>query len=245
MSSNNLHIGTSGWSYSHWSGIFYPDDLKSARYLEFYITRFDCVELNSSFYHLPLKSTVSGWMCRTPDSFMFCPKISRLITHQLQLANASEPLSRFFDVLAGMKSKLGPVLIQIHPGLNYDRALISNFFSLLKEKYNDYRFAVEIRNKSWINDEFFNLLSGYRIAFVIADSGRRYPYYEAVTAGFVYLRFHGREQLYATDYSENDLVQYAEKISGWLNEGKEVWAFFNNDFHGYAVKNALQLIGML
>ncbi|MDP4223781.1 MAG: DUF72 domain-containing protein [Bacteroidota bacterium] len=245
MISKNLHIGTSGWSYMHWSGVFYPEDLKPDKYLEYYITKFDCVELNSSFYHLPLKSTVSGWMNRTSDTFRFCPKMSRFITHQLQLSNAEEPLIRFIDVFAAMKARLGPALIQIHPGLLYDRALITAFFNLLQEKYSEYRFAIEIRNKSWINDDFLQLLSIYRVAFVIADSGRRYPYHEAVTTGFIYLRFHGREQLYATDYSENDLRQYAEKISGWLYDGKEVWAFFNNDFHGYAVKNALRLMEML
>jgi uncharacterized protein YecE (DUF72 family) len=245
MISNNLHIGTSGWSYTHWTGVFYPNDIKPDKYLEYYITKFDCVELNSSFYHLPLKSTVSGWMNRTSDTFMFCPKLSRFITHQLQLVSAEEPMLRFFDVFATMKARLGPVLIQIHPGLHYDRALITGFFNLLQEKYSEHRFAIEIRNKSWINDDFLQLLSMYGVAFVIADSGRRYPYNEVVTTGFIYLRFHGREQLYATDYSERELEQYAEKIILWLNDGKEVWAFFNNDFHGYAVKNALRLMEML
>jgi uncharacterized protein YecE (DUF72 family) len=241
MRSNDIYIGTSGWSYKHWAGIFYPEDVKSERYLEYYLTKFPCVELNSSFYNLPVKTTVSGWMSRTPDSFRFCPKLSRFITHQLQLVNTGRPLYKFFDAFGGLNKKLGPVLIQLPPGLSYDEQLISGFFNLLKEKCSQHRFAVEVRNKSWINDNFLDLLSQHGMAFVISDSGNRYPYHEIITTGFVYLRFHGREQLYASDYSEYDLGSFAEKITGWMNEGKEVWAFFNNDYHGYAVKNAERL----
>jgi len=241
LKSSELHIGTSGWSYKHWSEIFYPKDIKPDKYLEFYITRFSCVELNSSFYNLPLKTTVAGWMNRTPETFKFCPKLSRFITHQLQLVNTEEALHKYFYVFEGMKDRIGPVLIQLPPGLSYDKSLISNFFDLINEKYSQYLFAVEVRNKSWITDNFFNLLAQYGITFVIADSGNRYPYYEAVTADCVYLRFHGREQLYASDYNEADLKLYAEKILNWLVEGKAVWVFFNNDYHGFAVKNAEKL----
>ncbi|MCX6260225.1 MAG: DUF72 domain-containing protein [Bacteroidia bacterium] len=241
IKSADLHIGTSGWSYKHWVEIFYPKDIKPEKYLEYYITRFDCVELNSSFYNLPRETTVTGWMNRTPDTFRFCPKLSRFITHQMQLVNIEIALHKFFDVFEGMKNRLGPVLIQLPPGLSYDKPLICNFLNLLKEHYNQYRFAVEVRNKSWTNDSFFGLLSQFGISFVIADSGNRYPYFEAVTTDFIYLRFHGREQLYASDYSENVLKSYAEKITVWLNEGKEVWVFFNNDYYGYAVNNADKL----
>lgn len=241
MKSQYLHIGTSGWSYKHWAEIFYPKDIKPDKYLEYYITRFDCVELNSSFYNLPRETTVTGWVNRTPDTFKFCPKLSRLITHQMHLINIEGALRRFFDVFDDMKNRLGPVLIQLPPGLAYDNTLICSFFDLLKEKKDQYRFAVEVRNKTWINDIFLELLAQNRIAFVIADSGNRYSYHEAVTADIVYLRFHGREQLYASDYDDSVLNDYAGKIVNWLTEGKAVWVFFNNDYHGYAVKNASRL----
>lgn len=241
----NLYIGTSGWSYKHWHGIFYPEDLKPGKYLEYYTTRFTCVELNSCFYHLPQKKTVDSWINRTPGSFIFCPKLSRYITHQMKLSNVDEALQKFFGLFEEMKEKLGPILVQLPPQLSYDESRISYFLELLKKQYNEYRFAIEIRNKTWINDNFFDLLAQYGVAFVIADSGDRYPYHETVTTNFVYLRLHGREQLYASDYSENDLQQYTGKISGWLSDGKEVWVFFNNDYHGYAVKNAEMLRAML
>lgn len=240
-----VNIGTSGWSYKHWSGVFYPEDLKPEKYLEFYTNHFSCVELNSCFYHLPLKNTVRGWLNRTPDNFMFCPKLSRYITHQQQLINIEEPLWKFFDVFEEMKHKLGPVLVQLPPGLHYNRNLIEGFIHLVKEQYMSYRFAFEVWNKSWINDEFFSLLNTNNMAFVIADSGNRYPYNETLTSDFVYLRFHGREHLYATDYSDEELGDFAYKIRGWMNEDKEVWAFFNNDYNGFAVKNAARLKEMI
>ena len=241
LNRQNLHIGTSGWSYKHWAEIFYPADIKPAGYLEYYASKFSCVELNSSFYHLPQISTVSGWTERTPPDFRFCAKLSRYITHQLRLIHCEEALLKYFSVMEGMRSKLGPVLVQLHPGLKFNRSLADDFMTLLTKHYHHYRFALEVRNRSWITDDAFELLSRHRIAFVIADSGKRYPYHEAVTTDFVYLRFHGHEQLYASDYADEELTQYTDKIASWLDNEKEVWVFFNNDYHGFAVKNAAKL----
>jgi len=239
-----LHIGTSGWSYKHWEGVFYPNEVKPPKYLEYYLTQFSCVELNSSFYHLPKKITTSGWMNRTPENFRFCPKMSRFITHQRRLLYTEEALQNFFGVFDVMAPRIGPVLVQLPPGLHSDLPRLTDFLNLLKEQYSDYRFAIEVRHDSWLRDEFFDLLRQYNMAFVIADSGKRYPSAEIVTADFVYLRFHGNIKLYATDYREEELHVYARKMKNWLDEGKEVWAFFNNDFEGYAVKNATELLNI-
>ncbi len=245
VKSPGLFIGTSGWSYKHWQGVFYPDDIKPDKYLEYYLTQFDCVELNSSFYHLPLKTTVNGWLRRTPDTFRFSTKLSRFITHRKYLVNIEEALKSYFDVMEGMKPRLGPVLVQLPPGLYYDKVRICRFLDLLNVRYGEYRFAIEVRHDSWIRDEFFDLLSQYGIAFVIADSGGQFPFSEAVTADYVYIRFHGRELLYASNYSEVELKFYADKIIEWIKQGKEVWAFFNNDYGGYAPKNAYELREMV
>ncbi len=236
-----LYIGTSGWSYKHWYGLFYPEDIKPVTFLEHYISYFNCVELNSSFYHLPKETTVTGWLKRTPGSFRFCPKLSKFITHQKRLADCKGALENYFNRLGLMHERLGPVLIQLPPGLSYDKAKTESFLMLLKAYYNNYRFAVEIRHKSWLTEGSLQLLTDYQIAFVIADSGKRFPYYEAVTTDFIYMRFHGHEQLYASDYNDESLFHYAEKIVHWLNRDKQVWVFFNNDYHGFAVKNALKL----
>ncbi len=240
-----LHIGTSGWSYAHWAGPFYPQETKPDKYLEFYQTRFDCTELNSCFYHLPREETVAGWMRRTPESFRFCLKLSRFITHQRRLKQIDEAMAKFFGLFDSMIPRLGPVLVQLPPGLSYDLPLLADFLQLTKESYPSYRFAIEARHPSWFRSEFSDLLSHYRTTFVIADSGYRFPEREIVTSHEVYLRFHGREQLYASDYPEPVLRDFADKIRDWMEEGKEVWVFFNNDFQGYAVKNALQLKNML
>ena len=238
---SGLFIGTSGWSYAHWKDVFYPEHIKPAGYLEFYLTRFNCVELNSCFYHIPRETTVEGWMQRTPDTFKFCLKLSRFITHQKRLADCNEALKRFFDVFERMRTRLGPVLIQIPPGLSLDIPLLSDFLNVLETRYKQFTFAVEVRHGSWITDQFFELLAQHGVAFVIADSNNRFPYYEAVTSDIVYLRLHGPERLYASEYDESALHRYAEKIIGWLRTDHEVWVFFNNDFNGYAVKNAMKL----
>ena len=245
MDFNKIHIGTSGWSYKHWNGVFYPPEVKPAQYLEHYLTQFDCVELNSSFYHLPKKLTASGWMDRTPENFRFCPKMSRFITHQRRLRYAEEAVRNFFDVFDIMAPRLGPVLVQLPPGLHDDLPRLTVFLHYLKEQFSAHRFAIEVRHDSWLHDAFFELLRQNNMAFVIADSGNRYPSDDRVTANFVYLRFHGNVKLYATDYREEELQAYAGKMRNWLKEGKEIWAFFNNDFEGFAVKNANELKRLL
>ncbi|BEH00267.1 DUF72 domain-containing protein [Bacteroides sedimenti] len=245
LNPGKLFIGTSGWSYKHWTGVFYPEEISPDKYLEYYLTKFDSVELNSSFYHLPFKSTVDGWVRRTPERFRFCIKLSRFITHQKHLLNIEEAMANYFAVFRRMKSRLGPVLVQLPPGLYYDKDLICYFLDLLNEKYSGYRFAIEVRHQSWVRDEFFDLLSRNSVAFVIADSGGQFPYADAMTTDYVYIRFHGRELIYASDYDEADLEYYAKKIRGWQSEGKDVWAFFNNDYSGYAPKNASKLLEII
>ena len=240
---SRLWVGTSGWSYRHWLGVFYPKDLKPAKFLEFYAKHFDCVELNASFYRLPDEKTVENWAKRTPPGFKFCLKLSRLITHQKRLQGAEEPLQTFFERFRPLyeAGKLGPVLVQLPPSLRFDPDITEGFFALLREHYGDYRFALEARHASWFAEEALDLLKEHEIAHVIADSGGRFPSCEAITADLVYLRFHGPGQLYVSDYPDEMLKEFADKIAKWLREGLEVWAFFNNDVGGYAVKNARRL----
>jgi uncharacterized protein YecE (DUF72 family) len=161
------------------------------------------------------------------------------------LFEVDEPLENFFRIFATMREKMGPVLIQLPPGLKYDEPRILYFLEVLKQKYSGFSFAFEIRDKSWIRDKFFALLTNYHMAFVIADSGNRYPYSETVTTDIVYLRLHGNEQLYATDYKKEELERIATKTKNWLNQSRQVLIFFNNDYHGYAVKNAKELINTI
>jgi len=238
---DRLHIGTSGWSYPHWSGLFYPEGLKPARYLEHYVTAFGCVELNASFYRIPAGKTVEGWAHRTPAGFRFCAKVSRFITHRKKLMDVAEPIGRFLEVLAPLRERLGPFLVQLPPSLQFDPKVAGDFLQLLAPHQDAYAFALEARHASWYTPEALSLLQQAGIINVFADSGGRFPQSDALTSRTVYLRFHGPGATYGSRYAVDALTVYSRKIIRWLAEGREVWAFFNNDMDGYAVHNAREL----
>ena len=237
-----INIGTSGWSYQHWKQIYYPEGLKETAWLKFYANTFMITEINTSFYHLPKTATTEGWKNKVPAGFMFCPKMSRYLTHMKKLNDPEESLERFFNAFVPLKRKIGPVLIQLPASLSFNIDKAECLYRICKRKYAYYRFAMEVRHNSWLNEESINLMKQYNIAFVISQSGTGFPYAELVTAQHIYVRFHGPEALYASGYSENQLEDFANLFLKWKQEGHSVWAFFNNDIHGYAVKNAIRLI---
>ena len=154
----HLHIGTSGWSYKHWSGLFYPESVKPAKYLEYYVTEFDCVELNASFYRNPSIKTVEGWVRRTPASFRFCVKMNQFITHRKKLVDAAEPLGRFMTVFNLLRDRIGPFLVQLPPSLRFDSSVAEAFLQLLASHRNIGEFALEVRHDSWFMPESISLL---------------------------------------------------------------------------------------
>ena len=234
----NVHIGTSGWSYKDWKGLYYPEKLKPIQYLHYYSGEFKCVEINTSFYHLPKAKTIVNWTIAVPDDFRFCPKLSRYISHYQKLHDAEESLCLFFDLFDPVKEKLGPVLIQLPAQVPFQPEVAETFFALLKKNYADYEFALEIRHESWLEPQSVQLLQQYDISLVIAQSGMPYPYHEILTAKHVYLRFHGPGKLYASKYHPNTMRAYARKCVRWLREGHTIWIFFNNDYFGYSIENA-------
>jgi len=240
-----IRIGTSGWSYRHWKGVFYPHDMPARLWLEFYARSFDCTELNASFYRLPSESMVEGWMRRTPDDFRFSVKTNRMVTHRRRLRNVEADIDAFMQRFAPLQPKIGPVLVQTPPSLAWDRDTVEAFLDLLTTRYPHYRYAVEPRHDSWFENESLDLLRRYRLALVIADSGRRFPSREVAVTDFVYIRFHGPSGLYTSCYTTEMLASWAERIREWEREGRDVWAFFNNDVGGHAVRNALELRHLL
>lgn len=236
----NIHIGTSGWSYKHWANIFYPPEVKPGDYLSFYATHFRVSELNSSFYRLPLKSTVKKWIDTVPEGFLFCPKMSRYLSHLKKLHDPEEPLQRFFQIFEPFKTHLGPILIQLPAAVRFDEEVVTHLYELLSQEYSDYRFAMEVRHESWFSEESIRLMRRHKITLVIAQSDR-YPYYEELTAKDVFIRFHGPRQLYSSSYPEQMIRDYAEKLVEWKNKGHNIWAFFNNDVNGHALRNAAML----
>jgi uncharacterized protein YecE (DUF72 family) len=237
-----IWIGTSGWSYRHWhGGVFYPEDLKRGTELEFYAQHFDTVEINSSFYHMPQEKTMRGWAQRVPHGFVYSLKASRFITHIQRLQDVDDALALLLTRVRLLGEKLGVLLFQLPPSFHCDVATLQAFVQKLPD---DIRTTFEFRHDSWFCDEAYDVLSGRNVALTIADAPR-YPCVEHVTADFVYVRLHGHERLYASEYTVEQLQEWAAKARSWLHEGRDVYVYFDNDAMGYAIGNARQLLGIL
>jgi len=234
-----IHIGTSGWSYKHWRGIFYPENVKAAEYLTFYARHFPVSEINNSFYKLPTKQIVAKWAETVPEDFLFCPKMSRYLSHLKKLHDPQEPLERFFGIFGPFREYLGPILVQL-PANSRFKAEIAEAFYEETDHYGGFRFALEVRHPSWFSEESVDLMRKHRITLVFSHADG-FPYHEEITAKDIYLRFHGPTSLYSSTYPDDILEDYAEKFAAWADDGHEVWAFFNNDVGGHALNNARKL----
>ncbi len=254
-----IYIGTSGWVYSHWVGKFYPENLPSKDRLKYFAKYFDTAEVNYSFYHLPRPTTFLKWYQETPKGFLFSVKASRFITHIKRLKNVKDPWQQFFENAKNLKEKLGPILFQFPPSFKAEKENIQrlrNFLKLLSNyqlatthyslptTHYKLRYAFEFRHKTWLDEKTYKLLEKYNAALVIADSSR-YPKAEVVTTDFVYIRMHGPAELFASKYSDKALENLAKKIKKWQKEKRDVFVYFNNDFHGFAIENALFLKKLL
>ena len=238
-----IFIGTSGYNYPHWwNGVFYPSNLPQRKWLEFYAEYFDTVELNVSFYRLPKKEVFEAWHKRTPKKFSFSVKGSRFITHIKRLKECREPVTLLLDHAFPLKKKLGVVLWQLPPRFKFQKERLEEFCILLStlSRSKNLHHAFEFRDESWFCQEAFRTLEEFNFAFCIAH-GSGLPLVERVTADFVYLRLHGGDVLYGSNYSDRELKGWAGKIEGWREKGKDIFVYFNNDAYGFAIKNALTL----
>jgi len=234
-------VGTSGWSYDHWRGGFYPDDIARGKELEHYATVFDTVELNSSFYHLPKPKTAQGWHERTPHGFVFAVKGSRYISHRLKLTDAGEAVQRFVDSIKPLAEKSGPILWQLPPGFACDRQRLASFLEL---KPPDQRWAWEFRHESWFCSEVYELLERHNCALVWADTPD-YPLETVATADFIYTRLHGHDKLYVSNYSDEQLESWTEKLLAAAGDECDIFVYFDNDTKGHAPRNAVTMRQML
>ncbi len=237
-----IYIGTSGYNYNHWRGVFYPKDLPSYKWLEHYTKFFKTVELNVTFYRLPQESAFKSWYRRTPKDFIFVLKGSRFITHVKKLRGVSEAAKLFFDRANLLKEKVGLILWQLPPSWKKNIGRLESFLKNIS-RYK-LRQAFEFRHESWFCEEVYKLLKKYNIALCLADSPY-YPKIEKITADFVYLRFHGGKILYGSRYGKKEMQEWAQKIKKWTKRGLDVYAYFNNDAFGYAVENARELKQLL
>lgn len=241
-----VFIGTSGYSYPHWRGGFYPPGLSSREWLGFYAAVFNTVELNVTFYRLPRESVFENWYRVTPPGFIFTLKGSRVITHVKRLAAPEESIVLFFSRAALLREKLGAVLWQLPPAMEADRKRLEGFCELLRQHpvARNTRHVFEFRHHSWFVSEIYATLCRCGFALCTADMPRR-PCVEEVTASFVYFRFHGHERLYTSSYPAKALAKWAEKMAAHLALGRDVYAYFNNDAAGHAVANARRLKELL
>lgn len=241
MPKGSLFIGTSGWVYSHWEGIFYPEDLPSKDKLKYFSQYFKTTEINYSFYHLPRPSTYQNWYLQTPEDFLFAVKASRFITHIKRLSEVKEAWETFIENALNLKEKLGPILFQFPPSFRANETEIKKLEDFLKLiTKNKLRYAFEFRHKSWCDKKVYNLLKKYKVVWVIADSPS-YPKAEVITADFVYLRMHGSKVLFTSNYTKKELQDLAQKIKKWRKIA-DVYVYFNNDAMGYAIENAKELL---
>lgn len=250
----SVHIGTSGWSYN-WDA-FYPPGLPASERLRFFSRCFSTTEVNSTFYHMPRVNTVEKWRDDTPSAFVFALKLNRRITHLKRLRDIQDPLREFLSRAIILGFKQGPLLVQLPPRFALDVPCLRDFLEVVNDLSRELRIpfprlALETRHPSWYassdeSNEMMALLKTYQVAFVFAHSSRYpYPRGEPITAGFVYLRFHGPKELFASKYEDGFLENTADKIKAWQREGLDVYVYFNNDVHGYAVENAMTLQEMV
>jgi uncharacterized protein YecE (DUF72 family) len=232
-------VGTSGWDYPHWRGVFYPSGCPRSGWLDHYTHVFSTVEVNATFYRRIRPETLERWRTSTPEGFLWAVKASRLITHLRKLKGVENALETFLSDISLLGDKLGGVLFQLPPSLEFDPGVARAFLSLLPGVT---RYALEARHPSWTSSEALSLLETHGIAWCIADTAGRYPYLEALTAGHAYVRLHGSRQLYASEYTLEELKAWAARIRSW---GRDTFVYFDNDFMGHAPKNALILKELL
>lgn len=233
-----IWIGTSGFSYTHWRGVLYPEGVGAARYLEYYAQTFPTVEINASFYRPLSPKSVEKWRQQTPADFRFAVKAPKNVTHILRLQYAGELMVAFAENIAGFGEKLGPVLVQLPPSLRADEDLLRDFLESVPDELD--ALAFEFRHDSWFTPSVAETISA-RGALVAHDYGGREPM-ELFPGKIGYYRLHGPGSDYASPYSEDSLRSLAEVVLTRAADGADVYVYFNNDIEGHAVRNAKRLM---
>lgn len=241
-------IGTSGWNYKSWRDVLYPSGLPQREWLSRFSEEFNTVELNNSFYRIPSKDSVKRWSDEAPRRFRFAVKLWRGITHFKKLKQCEEYVDRFLQVADLFDPRQrAPLLVQLPPNLNRDLERLGSFLDLLKSKTGrGWKIAVEFRNEDWLSTDVYHLLDKHRAAICLHDMPGKAAVDNPNDASFVYFRRHGfHDGRYDGCYKDSQLQADAEAVQTWLDRGKTVFGYYNNDAHGYAVRNARALSSML
>ena len=234
--SKPVHIGCSGWVYPHWRELFYPKGVPQRAWLSYYAEHFDTVEINNTFYRLPKPTAVEGWAEHSPPGFTFAVKVSRYMTHIKRLTMVETGMKRFYEPLEPLtgSGKLGPLLWQFPENFHRDTERLAGALRELPPG----RHAFEFRHESWFTDDVYGLLREHGAALVIGDEASRWVSTPHVrTADWTYIRFHHGSRGRHGNYSAAEIGRWARRIAQWRRD-TEIYAYFNNDREGYAIRNA-------
>ena len=247
-SRGRARVGCSGWVYRDWRGVVYPEGLPQRRWFEHYATLFDTVELNNTFYRLPPPETVDKWREQAPPGFLYALKLGAFGSHRMKLRDAASWLPNHLDRARRLGPGLGPTLVQLPPRWRRDVERLDEFLAAAPKRVagHELRWAVEIREPSWLHDDVFEMLHRHGAALCVHDLLPRHPW--LLTADWTYVRFHGPdaiERRYVGRYGGGRLRYPAQRLREWLDAGHDVYAYFNNDTRGDAVRDAEWLRGRL
>lgn len=231
-----IHIGCSGWFYSHWRGIFYPpQEVGTKLWFAYYANVFRTVELNAPFYHWPKPATVRRWKREAPPAFLYSVKVNQTITHERRMVRTHKLVDSFYEIAGQLGDHMGCFLFQFPPSYHFTASRLRTIVAQLKPEY---RNVVEFRHKSWWRASVYRAFARHRLIFCTV-SGPRLPDVIPPGGETLYVRFHGTSRWYQHDYSEAELTAWAQKILA--SQAAEAWLYFNNDRRGFAIKNALRL----
>jgi uncharacterized protein YecE (DUF72 family) len=242
MARRPVHVGCSGWVYPHWRELFYPKGVPQRSWLSHYTKSFDTVEVNNTFYRLASPNAVEGWVEQSPEGFIFAVKASRYLTHVKRLTGIEEGIRRFYEPLEALTrtEKFGPVLWQLPENFHRDDDRLAGALAALPGG----RHAFEFRHASWFDEDIYTLLREHAVALVIGDDPSRPFQSHEMTADWTYIRFHRGNRGRGGNYSASEIDTWARRIARWRRR-VDVYAFYNNDWEGYAIRNARRLIKQL
>ena len=230
------HVGCSGWQYKDWRGVVYPEKLPMRRWFEHYTTLLDTVEINNTFYRLPPTTTVEAWAAQAPEDFVYAVKLGQFGSHRMKLRDAASWLPNHLDRAERLGRALGPTLVQLPPRWKRNAERLDEFFSVAPRSM---RWALELRDPTWVHDETFAVLRRHGVALCIHDLLPDHPW--ELTTDWTYVRFHGPnalEEKYLGRYGAEQLEPVARRLEQVLDAGQDVYAYFNNDWYGHAVHDA-------
>jgi uncharacterized protein YecE (DUF72 family) len=232
-------VGCSGWVYKDWRGVVYPEKAPQREWFGLYARRFVTVEINNTFYRLPTAAAVEGWAAQAPEGFVYALKLGAFGSHRMKLRDAASWLPNHLDRVDRLGTHLGPNLVQLPPRWRRDVGRLDEFLEVAPKRI---RWAVELREPSWVHEDTFEVLRRHGAALCIHDLLPEHPFER--TTGWTYVRFHGPAALtlpYHGRYTGRRLWRIAERLEAWLDDGADVYAYFNNDWHGAAVEDAAWL----